>query len=384
MTGYVWKHLPSAVYLDTNVLRSAGPNLDASWINELLSITNEYGINVCISELVLSEWCEHITDVLKGNRQKLLSSIILLKKYGILVPDIKSDQITIPEKDQFIELVSKMMSNAGFKIIQNWDGPLSLIIKEAVIKRPPFEQGGKGLCDMVIIESYAAHAMEHFPKGRVLVISNDAAVKRSGERFVDHEIAVDFVSETEIVPKLKSLLDDEISSFIDTRNENLRAFIVEHEPEIIDFVKKSQLEITDWKLNPPFGKEHDPLFGTIESIISVKPIGISDVIGGAPIYGEEIPEDRYPVKISVEIELELVVSVFGFGFGFGLLPNAKAIVKPDLLDNKSPVALEKREAEWTPQEKNKTIRRNFTVFATINAEKEKKGIYDDLRIEKVY
>lgn len=382
MTDYVWKHLPYAIYLDTNALRSAGPNLDASWISELLAITNEYGINVCISELVLSEWCEHVMDVLKGNRQKLLSSIILLKRYRISVPDINAGQITIPTKDDFNSLVTKMMSSAGFTIIPNWDAPLSDVIKEAVVKKPPFEHGGKGLCDMVIIESYASHAKDQFPEGRVLVISNDSAVKRSGERFANHKIAVDFVNETEIVSKLKSLLDDEVSAFIETRKENLRLFIIEHEPEIIEYVNKSQLEVTDWKLNPPFGKEHDPLFGTIEGILSVKPIRISDVIGGAPIYGVEISEDRYPVKISVEIELETVVSAFDLGIG--LLPKAKAVVQPDMLDNKSLVALEERDVEWKSQEKIKTIKRDFTVIATINAEKEKQGIYDDLRIEKIY
>jgi len=82
MTDYVWKHLPYAIYLDTNALRSAGSNLDAPWINELLSITNEYGISVCISELVLAEWCEHIIEVLKRNRQKLLSSMALLIRHS--------------------------------------------------------------------------------------------------------------------------------------------------------------------------------------------------------------------------------------------------------------------------------------------------------------
>jgi len=48
MTDYVWKHLPFAIYLDTNALRSAGLNLDAQWINELLSITNKYGICGCV------------------------------------------------------------------------------------------------------------------------------------------------------------------------------------------------------------------------------------------------------------------------------------------------------------------------------------------------
>jgi len=135
MTGYVWKHLPYAIYLDTNALRSAGPNLDAPWINELLSITNEYGISVCISELVLTEWCEHIIDVLIGNRQKLLSSISLLKRYGISVPDVKADQITLPTKVQLVELVSGMMAGAGFTVVPNWDAPLSHLIEEGLSQR---------------------------------------------------------------------------------------------------------------------------------------------------------------------------------------------------------------------------------------------------------
>ena len=383
MEDYVWKHLPYAVYLDTNALRSAGPHLDASWINELLSITNEYGISVCISKLVLAEWCEHIMDVLKGNQQKLFSSIALLKRYGVSVPDVKAVLINLPPKAKLIELVSRMMDSAGFTIIPNWDAPLSQLIEEAVVKKPPFSQGGKGLCDTVIIESYAAHANENFPSGRVLVISNDGAVKRSSGRFIDQGIAVEFVSEPEIVTKLKSLLSDEVSAYIEAKKEKLKAYILECEAEIIDFVRKSHLEITDWKLDPPFGEKRDPLFGTIESILSVRPIGISDVIGGAPIYGEEIAEDRYPVKISVEIELELVVNEPGFGINF-LEPRAKAIVQPDMLDNKSPVSLEKKAYNWEPREIVKTVKTDFTVLATIDAEKEKNGTYGDLRIEKVF
>jgi len=150
MTDYFWKHLPYAIYLDTNVLRSAGTDLNAQWINELLSITNKYGINLCISELVLAEWCEHIVKVLENNRHKLLSIISLLKHYGIEVPDIKPDDLNLPEKTQLTEVVSRKMKSAGFDIIQNWDAPLSQILSEAVAKKPPFEQGGKGLCDAVI------------------------------------------------------------------------------------------------------------------------------------------------------------------------------------------------------------------------------------------
>ena len=179
MTHYVWKHLSYAVYMDTNVLRSAGPLLNKQWVSELLSITHEYPISLCISELVLQEWCEHIYEILNSNRQKLLSSVDLLKDYHIQVPNIESQEVNLPDKSKLVEIVTQKLINAGFAIIENWDAPLSQLLNEAVEKYPPFEHGGKGLCDAVILESYVKHAKENFSEGRVLVISNDSAVKRS-------------------------------------------------------------------------------------------------------------------------------------------------------------------------------------------------------------
>lgn len=384
MVNYVWKHLPYAIYLDTNALRSAGTNLAAPWINELLSITNQYGISVCISELVLSEWCEHIFEVLKGNRQKLLSSVARLKRYDVSVPNIKSDQITLLPKVELFELVSRMMVGAGFTLVPNWDAPLYKLIEEAVAKRPPFEQGGKGLCDTVIMESYAVHAKENVENGRVLVISNDSAVRRSGARFTDQGIVADFIGESEIIEKLKSLLSEEVAAYIEGKNAKLKAYILDRESEIIDFVKKTQLEITDWKLEPPSGELRDSIYGNIKSILSVRPMRITDVIGGAPTYGEEVEENRYPLKITVEIELEIVVIAPGFGLLNALGPKYSVTVQPDMIDNMSPVNIEKKTYDWNPREIVKTVKRDFTIFATIDAEKEKNGVFEDLRIVKVY
>lgn len=383
MTDYVWKHLPSAIYLDTNALRTAGPTLDASWINELLSITNEYGISVCISELVLSEWCEHIMVVLEGKWQKMVSSITLLRHYGIPVPDIRLKEISLPLNSQLVSVVSGMMKAAGFTVITNWDAPLSRLLNEAVTKRPPFDQGGKGLCDAVILESYAEHARENFTKSRVLVISNDGTVKRSAERFKDRKIAVDFVGETEIVAKLKSLLSDESSAYLEAKKSKLTAFVQAHEPEILDYIRKTPVEITDWTINPPSAELYDRIIGTVESILSVRPVEITNVIGGTPTYGEETAKDRYPIRISVEIELEIVVTEPGFGLGL-LGPQARAVVQPDLLDSTSPVTLEKKTYNWKPREIVKTVTRALTVIATIDAQKEKDDIFYDLRFEKVF
>jgi hypothetical protein len=319
----------------------------------------------------------------EGNRQKLLSSMALLRHYGISLPEIKPGEISLPGKLQLVGIVSGMMKAAGFSVIPNWNAPLSRLLNEAVVKRPPFDQGGKGLCDAVILESYAEHARENFAKARVLVISNDGAVKRSEERFSDREIVVDFVGKSEIVAKLKSLLSDELSTYLEAKKSKLTAYVQAHEPEILDFIKKTPLEITDWTINPPSGELNDRIIGTIESILSVRPVRITDVIGGAPTYGEETAKDRYPVRISVEIELEIVVTEPGSLLGL-LGPQARAIVQPNIIDSASPVSLEKKTYEWKPREIVKTIRRLLTVLATLDAQKEKDDVFDDLRIEKVF
>ena len=378
MTNYVWKHLPYAVYMDTNVLHSAGPSLNKQWISELLSITNEYGIDLCISELVLREWCEHLFETLSNNRQKLFSAASLLKDYNIPVPNITSQQVSLPKKHEFVEIVRQKLINAGFAIIKNWDAPLSQLLNEAVEKRPPFEHGGKGLCDAVILESYVNHAKENFSEARVLVISNDSAIKRSEDRFKKHGIDVQFIGESEIVEKLKSLLNDEVATYIEERNSRLEKYILTHKAKILEYVNKSPIKITDWMLEGPFTKEENRIYGTIERILSIRPTRITKVIGGAPTYGEETPKDRYPIQIFVEIEIDIVVRQYGFG----LLIQPRAVVQPDMINKDSPVPLEKG-TKYEPQEITKTIKRSITVHASIDAIKEKEGIFDDFKIEKL-
>ena len=127
-----------------------------------------------------------------------------------------------------------------------------------------------------------------------------------------------------------------------------------------------------------FTKEEDRIYGTIERILSIRPTRITKVIGGAPTYGEETPKDRYPIQIFVEIEIDIVVRQYGFG----LLIQPRAVVQPDMINKDSPVPLEKG-TKYEPQEITKTIKRSITVRATIDAEKEKQGVFEDFRIEKI-
>lgn len=381
MTEYTWKHLPYAVYFDTNTFRAVGPYLNAPWVSELLSIANEYGIGLYISELVLMEWCKHVTETLEANKQKLLSSITLLNEYDIEVPAIESDQVVLPKQTDLVETVRSKFSDMGFDFVQNWDAPLSHLLTEAVDKIPPFEHGGKGLCDAVILESYAKHAKENFSVPRVWLVSNDNAVRSSEGRFTKHGITIVFLRETEITEKLKSLLKEEVATYTDEKASKLTAYVLLQEKLVLSHARKTKIHLTEWFLNSPFMSDQDKIHGSIEKIVSMKPTRILQVVGGSPPYGVKVPADRYPVQIYVELEIDIVVSEYSSGF-LQQMSQTRAIVQPDMLENAPPVKLDKT-FNFTPQEVTKTIKRTIMIYATIDAEKETKGIYDDFKIEQI-
>ena len=325
----------------------------------------------------MSEWCEYILNELQNSRQSLLSLINYLKHFGISVPEIKPDEILIPEKTKLFEILSSKLKNFGFQIIQNWDAPLSVLLSEAVNKRLPFESKGKGLCDAVILESYIKHAKENFPESKVLVVSNDKAVKRSGERFSKHGITVDFSDYQDIVEKLKLVLNDEIAGFIKDKKEELKEHIKKHEKEIFDFIKESPLPISDFMLLVMKRDKEERLDGVIEKILSIEPIEIFDATGGIPIYGKSISQDRFPIMILIEIELTVVLRKYESND----LYQTRAIVQPNAIDPNSPVILKDYFGSES-QEIVKTIKRYMPVFATIDIEKEKEGAFEDFQIER--
>jgi len=164
----------------------------------------------------------------------------------------------------------------------------------------------------------------------------------------------------------------------------LEKYILNLESTILEYVNKTPIKITDWMLEGPFTKEEDKIYGTIERILSVRSTKITKVVGGAPTYGEETPQERYPIQIFVEIEIDIIVRQYGFGLLGYLerLNQARAVVQPDMIDRDSPVTLEKG-TNYLPQEITKTIKRSITVRATIDAGQKKKDVFDDFRIENI-
>lgn len=377
MIQFEQKFLPKAIYLDTNILRAAHHNLSQPWMSELRSLTNEYGISLCVTELVFKEWCEYIIEeVLRINYQKLESAMMLLKEYKISLPDFDKSSFRFPDEVQLVNVIRERLCDAGFEIIKNCDIPLGKLLDEAVQKCPPFSIGDKGFRDAILLESYALHASEKFYNQHVFVISEDKDVRKSKERFEQRGINVTFVGKNEVVDQLKSLFDEVVALFLKDRQERLVQFIKSKEKEILDFVRKSPLKFTDWWLQS--FTSQDRIEGSIQRILSVNPTQIKRVIGGSPHFREQTAPGRYPVKIVVEIELEIVVSQYST---FSDFFQPRAISPPELINRDSPVTLENRIITSEPVEKIVTINRIIMVNATVDAINAEKGEYLDLRLE---
>jgi len=258
------------------------------------------------------------------------------------------------------------MTDMGFAFVENWDAPLSQLLDEAVDKVPPFEHGGKGLCDAVILESYANHAKMTFSDPRILLISRDEAVKKSKIRFTKLGIQVDFLNETEVVNKLKSLLKDEVFAYTEEQATKLTNFVRQYEERILEHVRKTPININDWFLNPLHLDEQSKIRGTINKVLSVKPTKLLQVVGGTPVFGVKIPEERYPLQIYVELELEIAVSDYTTG-ALQRMWQPRAVIQPNAIDGVAPVELSSTFNLAAPQEVIQSIKRTTTLNATIDA-----------------
>lgn len=358
-------------------------------MSEVRSFAGEHGIHLCITKLVLAEWCEYILELLRKRRQQMLSASDFLKEYQIEVPYLNESFLTLPEGNTLIQIISERLGNAGFEIIDNWTESLEQLIDEAVHHCPPFEKGGKGFRDAVILESYVLHAFQQFENPRVMVISNDEAVGRSQKRFSRQGIDVTIVRDSESPDRLKALLDDETALFLKERENRLFEFVKRHEEEILAFVSKSPLEFTEWWLEPPSVEEDliqvlrkSSFEWSVKRVLSAKPIRVIEVVGGAPLPREKVPLDRYPLDIWVQTELEAMVDEALFE-ELSSFPRPRGIAKP------KPKKLEFEElivtlARVMGGDRKMVIKGNVCVEATVSSKGAEQGEYENLKLDRLH
>jgi hypothetical protein len=194
----------------------------------------------------------------------------------------------------------------------------------------------------------------------------------------------DAVNGKDVVAKIESLLEREMVAYKEERDAKLNSFINDHESELFDYVNNTEITITDSLLAKPFDQEYDDIHGTVEKLLSIKPIRIKDIVSGTPIFGREVPENRFPIQIFIEIEIGLLVKSFGGGLldYVSRLVHARAVVAPAKVEEESPITLdEPQRYEW--KETKTTIKRSLRIYATIDAAQFEKGILEDFRIEGI-
>jgi hypothetical protein len=376
MTKYKPQFLPNGIYLDTNILRKARFDLSESWMIELRAFANDFGIKLFLPELVLDEWTKYIFESLKSNYSKLSSVIKFFRDYNIGIPDFDETDVKLPEWKTLKDIMRDRLNNSGFIIIENWTGPLESLINEAVRKIPPFDEGGKGFCDVIILESIIKHASNKLKNARIMVISDDKAVKRSNDRFMKHDINVIFADQEDVLTILDSSLDKEAAALQQHREELLFNFVKTYEALIIDFIKKEPIKFTDSWLD---GYGDNKVEGSVTSVLSVIPLRITKVVGGVSLSQEDVTPDRYPINIWVEAELDVLVDKFDF---FSNRNEPLAIEIPEKIDANAPLKINKRFNFDTHVVKDR-IKRNIYVEATISKDKTESGDYKDFRLEKV-
>ena len=378
MCAYKIKHIPDVVYFDTNVLRSVGHKLNKPWLNELQSVSSPYGIMLCTNELVLDEWTEYIdNELIQKNYQKLLSSVALLKDFNIETPNFTSLSISLPNKIRLKQFLKDKLVDSGFEIIENWTGDTGKLIEEAVGKRSPFERGGKGFCDTIILESFISHALKISVNPRVLVVTRDNAVKNSKERFVSRGIDVTFVEESEVVNKVKSLLDSEQVALVDERDSKLKKYVLSKEKDVMRFVEKMPISFTDWWLQGSCG-DKDRIDGTIQKVLSAKPVKITDVVSGISLYSSMATPELHKIKIFVEMELEVEIQQSNI---LGRLLEERAVAQPGSIEDSDPLMLQ---SDYN-LEMNIVIRkisRKITVEASL-VNKVDDGGFENIKLERV-
>lgn len=374
MATYNYKHIPSAIYIDSNILRAASHDLNQPWFSELISFCNNYGISMYISKLVLDEWCEHIFEILQANISKIIASLKMLKEFHIMDLDF-NENVEINRKELY-ERQKERLENYGFNVIQNLYIPTELLVKEAILKKPPFETGGKGFRDTIIIETYADHANKNYSDKQVIIFSNDNAVQKSRERFSSKGIKALFYTQENIIKELNDKLSAEEKSNIKERKENLLKFIKSKEAKIIEYVRTTELKINDLFLD---GIGENKLNGTVRKILSVIPTKISDVLIVQRFFESETEEGRFPIMIFVNVYIELIIDEYNI---LSSMVEPLAFVQPQSITENSPIQIEKKYS-LTPQERFVKVDRSVTIEATLDKDKADQGIFEDLQLLKL-
>ncbi|MCP4546391.1 MAG: DUF4935 domain-containing protein [bacterium] len=302
LTGF-----PCGIFLDTNALIDAGQELSATWLTHIRETSLSFNIPIVISEVVLSEYCEWLHGQLVKKKSHVHTSFRVFKKIGINTPSIDEEELSIPTGVDLKELLRDKLVNSGFIILPDCELTVQELLEEAVKHKLPFQENDKGFRDAVILETFARHIEINECVKRVLIVSRDRAVCRSQSRFVDRRLEVEFHPPGEVCARLTELIEQFLDDLARERNERLEEHVMTHEEAILAYCRATPISTSEWWLKPPTCTDL-PFLSTIEKISKIEPVRIDSMALGTKPPLSDIPEDRYPVSVTVEYSVEMEVS----------------------------------------------------------------------------
>jgi PIN domain len=372
-----WQLLPDAIYFDTNALLEATFTLDAPWMAEVRSLAQKANMGLYVPELVADEWTGHMLREIGSKVGKATSALRFLRSFGIDAPEAPDLADKVRSRSDMKEWVGARLAEINFRILPHAEIRLEDLIKQALEHRAPFTAGDKGFRDTLIVESIISHAAT-MEDPKVLVVTTDKDVGRSGFRFKRASAEVRFAKPGEVVEMLKSLESEEFAAFLEQHQAELGEFVGSHEAEVLKFVASSPLQYSTGWLDNVFG---GGVGGSVTKVIEAKPTGIANVLPGVGPFADNLSDDRYPISISVAIRMHVEIEKYA---EVPLMGTAAALsgLPPAEIDERSPLVVE-RPSSW-PQKQTveEVVERQVRVEASVSSAAKKEGRWEDLKLHK--
>ena len=372
----VRQHLYDVVVLDTNILRSIGFPLDSAWFSELCEICKRADVPVAVIDITLDEWTIHYQDMLQTKSSQAsacLRFIAQISGTAVALPGT-----TLPDNSAIKKFLKSQLEAQEVRIVQTQPQEVTDYIGEALNKVSPFEQGGKGFVDAVILDSIVAYAKTLKPHARVLVVSDDTAVLRSQDRFDRSGVEVEFAKRGEAKEKASSALSWAWSELFIQRDAALLVLARKSESRILQAINEKLPRISNSSLRTAL---KEAKLGSLlpERIVGLRPQGV-ETVNVLYSYPESVVGlDRYRVYVNVQCEVDVVLR--SYLVGPASPPIGQTMITIDGIESRLDFPIESPKMGGDEVEATRTILMPISIDGSIARAAFEDGVCEDLRIE---
>ena len=375
--------LPHAIYFDANALIRIPHTLRDRSFQKVVEFAKEYGIKLVLPEVAWFEWLHSLAEKLRTcltrieNDAKYVTSLLGRSVLDYRKPDIEEAVVELFDRH------TDRVKAAGFQIAKTPNLETGELLIQAILKQRPFQSGGKGSRDVVIVETAAQHAVEEYEGPRILLISNDKVVQRSSSRFKDRGVDVVICPAEKALDELYASLSEVVKSLRETvkkthelAEEAALKFLSKHQASVFKFITASEISLDslESKLKEvrPYG------FPNIQRLDAVRPIKVASASPGFPSLGGDLPPGRYPFQFDVEVEFDLTIKY----------PLGRLLVDRRSIPLDRPVSVDELPRSSAPtrdfESESMTLVCDIRVEATVSAEGARDRSYKDLEMTEVW